>query len=164
MHAGAAGDRPTGVVEGAAGHGTAAGAGADTPLADRAHGPAAPLSAEGRALHERFVAAIDEDLDLPGAIAIVREILRAPLSDDEKRWLVLDTDLVLGLDLDRAWEVPAGVDVPAEIQARVEERDAARAAHDYARSDSLRDDLAALGWDVVDGTDGSTVRRREAVR
>ena len=70
-------------------------------LDDRAHAPAAPLSAAGRALHERFVAALDDDLDLPTALAVVRETLRADLPADERRWLVLDADVVLGLDLDQ---------------------------------------------------------------
>ena len=74
-------------------------------------GPAAdvPLSAAGRALHERFVAAIDDDLDMPAALVVVREVLRADLPADERRWLVLDADQVLGLDLDRVWdELAAG--------------------------------------------------------
>jgi cysteinyl-tRNA synthetase len=167
LRSGAAGDRPDGVVDGASGHGDSSAA--ETGWADRAHEPAAPLSTTGRTLHERFVGAIDDDLDMPGALAIVREILRAPIADDEKRWLMLDVDVVLGLDLDRTWEATTAEDVPAEdlpaeVQARVEERETARAARDYARSDALRDDLAELGWDVVDGADGSTVRRREAVR
>ena len=36
--------------------------------------------------------------------AVVRETLRADLPADERRWLVLDADLVLGLDLDRVWD------------------------------------------------------------
>ncbi len=68
-------------------------------MTDRAAAPAAPLSAAGRALHDRFVAAIDDDLDMPVALALLREILRAPIADDERRWLILDADLVLGLDL-----------------------------------------------------------------
>src|SRR5690606_29495226 len=71
---------------------------------DRAHGTVPPLSAAGRALHERFVAALDDDLDLPTALAVVRETVRAALPADERRWLVLDADFVLGLDLDRVWE------------------------------------------------------------
>ena len=75
-----------------------------------------PLSAAGRALHDRFVAALDDDLDLPAALVCVREILRADLPADERRWLVLDADAVLGLDLHRVWDeatrsrrdVPAG--------------------------------------------------------
>ena len=68
---------------------------------DRATSPDVPLTAEGRALHDRFVAAIDDDLDMPVALALLREILRVPISDDERRWLILDADRLLGLDLDR---------------------------------------------------------------
>ena len=127
---------------------------------DRAHAPAAPLSADGRALHDRFVAALDDDLDLPTALATVREILRADLPADERRWLVLDADAVLGLDLHRVWDAPAGGDeVPADVLALVEARSAARGARDFAQADALRGQLEAQGWEVVDGPDGSTVRR-----
>ena len=59
-----------------------------TRITDRAHAPVAPLSPEGRTLHDRFVAALDDDLDLPAALVTVREILRADLPEDERRWLV----------------------------------------------------------------------------
>jgi cysteinyl-tRNA synthetase len=156
LRAGAAGDRPEGVARGAAGHGATH---ADAfELTDRASKPRVPLGAEGRALHDRFVAAIDDDLDLPVALALMREVLRAPISVDERRWLVLDADLVLGLDLDRVWAGSAAV-VPADVLALVAARDAARAARDWPRADALRGELAALGWDVVDAPGGSTVRR-----
>jgi cysteinyl-tRNA synthetase len=139
------------------------GDGSGYDLADRAHEPAAPLSPAGRDLHDRFVAALDDDLDLPGALACVREMLRADLTPNERRWLVLDTDAVLGLDLHRASESPseaAASDVPADVVALVADRDAARAARDYARADELRGRLADLGWDLIDTPSGSTVRRR----
>ena len=44
-------------------------------------------------------------------------------------------------------------DVPAEAAALLAARQAARAAKDYARADALRDELAGIGWDVVDGRD-----------
>ena len=92
---------------------------------------------------------------MPVALALLREILRAPIADDERRWLILDADLVLGLDLDRVWaDAPrraAGrTRSPAEVAALVEARDAARAARDWARADALRAELEALGWDVID--------------
>jgi cysteinyl-tRNA synthetase len=164
LHAGPAGDRPQGVAEGVAGHGVGRsdhGRGSPT---DRARAITAPLSPGGWALHERFVAAIDDDLDLPGAVAVTRETLRAPLADDERRWLVLDFDAVLGLDLDLVWAAEQREGIPAAIQARLDERSTARAARDYARSDALRDELGELGWDVVDSPDGSSVRARESVR
>ena len=103
---------------------------------------------------------IDDDLDLPTALAVVREILRADLPADERRWLVLDADVVLGLDLDLAWDGRRGTAaataeatgaVPADIAALVDDarRRACRPAT-MRRADALRDDLRALGWDVTD--------------
>ncbi len=161
--AGAAGDRPVGVATGVAGFG----GGSDDVVADRAHSVAAPLSPRGATLHERFVAAIDDDLDLPAALVCVREMLRSDLPADERRWLVLDADAVLGLDLHLVWEAAdaagkAGdaAPVPARIAALVAERSSARAARDFGRADALRSEIAGLGWEVVDGPEGSTVRQR----
>jgi cysteinyl-tRNA synthetase len=51
-------------------------------------------------------------------------------------------------------------DEAAEIDALVAERVAARAAKDYAKSDRIRDDLAARGVEVMDSANGSTWRRK----
>ena len=150
--AGAAGDRPEGIRERPEDRGP-----------DRAHdaGLGAPLSTAGQALHDRFVAALDDDLDLPTALATVRETLRADLPADERRWLVLDADAVLGLDLHRVWApAPHDAAVPADVAALVATRDVARAGRDFAVADAARDQLASMGWEVVDAPDGSTVRRR----
>jgi cysteinyl-tRNA synthetase len=157
LRAGAAGDRPGGEAMGPAGFG-----GAEYLVRDRAHDPAAPLSSDGRAYHDRLVAALDDDLDLPTALAVVREILRSSSSSDERRWLVLDADAVLGLDLHAVWDdqAPALERPPEAVAALVAQRDAARASRDYAKADALRDELTGLGWDVVDGPAGSSVRRR----
>jgi cysteinyl-tRNA synthetase len=154
--AGSAGDRPAGVARGPAGHGDGAG----FVLSDRAGLPTAPLSDAGRAFHDRFVAAIDDDLDTPTALALVREILRSSVSSDERRWLILDADQVLGLDLHRVWDESPIERVPGAIIGLASERDSARARRDFARSDAIRDELADLGWEVVDGPAGSSVRRR----
>ena len=65
-------------------------------MTDRAGDPKPPLSATGRDFHARFVAAIDDDLDMPRALALLRKILGSDLAADEKRWLILDADAVLG--------------------------------------------------------------------
>ena len=159
LRGGVAPARPIGTATGIAGHGSP-----DVEvraLGDRAHAPIAPLSAAGRALHDRFVGSIDDDLDLPTGLAIVREAVAAPdLSPDERRWLVLDADLVLGLDLDRAWTGTAEAAVPADVSRRVDARAAARAAGEYARADAIRTELSNDGWDITDGPDGPTVRAR----
>jgi cysteinyl-tRNA synthetase len=164
--AGAAGDRPEGIADGPAGHG----GGRGYELRDRAAVPGAPLSPAGRDFHDRFVAAIDDDLDTPATLALLREILRSDLPADERRWLVLDADAVLGLDLhrvcdaDRAHRADATDGVkeppPTAAIALFADRSAARAARDYARADRLRDDLGRLGWDVLDEPTGSRLERK----
>ena len=47
--------------------------------------------------------------------------------------------------------------VPSEVAALAERRTQARAAKDFAESDRLRDELAAAGWLVRDGPDGSVL-------
>jgi cysteinyl-tRNA synthetase len=141
------------------------------PIADRAHAPGAPLSDAAGALHRRFVDALDRDLDMPAALATVRETLRVPLADDERRWLVLDADAVLGLDLHATWDVgrephaaAAGrgsvrsdpSSLPGGAAALLDQRATARAAGDFARSDRLRDELSALGIEVMDRPGGLT--------
>jgi cysteinyl-tRNA synthetase len=105
------------------------------------------------------VAAIDDDLDLPTALAVVRESLRADIPADERRWLALDADLVLGLDLDLVWSGTED-DLPAGAQSLLAQRDEARRSRDWARADALRDELAGLGVELTDGPDGTSARRR----
>ncbi|MFN2419519.1 MAG: hypothetical protein ABR593_11470 [Candidatus Limnocylindria bacterium] len=47
---------------------------------------------------------------------------------------------------------------PPDIQSLVAERSEARNARDWARADALRDEIAALGWEVQDGPARSTAR------
>ena len=157
-------DRPEGLVEGPLGHGSTDRASAPES-SDRAHSPAPPLSDAGRALHDRFVAAIDDDLDLPAALAVVREIARSPLPEDERRWLILDADFVLGLDLDLVAvhsddRSASEEELSPEMAALIAQRTEARQSRDFARADALRDELRARGIEVVDEADGGTSWRR----
>ncbi|MEO6205890.1 MAG: glycosyltransferase [Mycobacteriales bacterium] len=49
---------------------------------------------------------------------------------------------------------------PADVVSLAERRAEARAAKDFAESDRLRDEIAALGWTVRDGADGWTLAER----
>jgi cysteinyl-tRNA synthetase len=153
-----AGDRPTGAAAHAAGHGSESKAA--FPIVDRASGTAAPLSALGRQLQERFVAALDDDLDLPRALATVRDVLRSRLPSDEKRWLTLDADLVLGLDLHRAWDEREEDQLPTGAAELLAQRAAARTTGDYARADELRTELLSLGIEPIDRAGGPTDWKR----
>jgi len=117
------------------------------------------LGDAARGFDERFRAEIAEDLHLPGAVAIVNELDRsAEVPPAEKVALLVSWDEVLGLDVEResreTWEPTE------EMLAKVRERDDARSAKDYAASDRLRDELAAMGLEVMDTAEGTKVRPR----
>jgi cysteinyl-tRNA synthetase len=54
---------------------------------------------------------------------------------------------------------PKEVEVPAEIVALVEARQAARKAKDFKRADALRDELKAKGWVIEDTPKGARAKR-----
>ena len=100
---------------------------------------------------ERFRAAIADDLDLPGAMALVSELVRSHLAPRTKASLLLDWDRVLGLDLGRSSEGAVLPDGAAEL---LTSRERARAVKDFAESDRLRDALAVMGVRVTDTPEG----------
>jgi cysteinyl-tRNA synthetase len=57
---------------------------------------------------------------------------------------------------------PEATAIPPEVAALLEERNAARAAKDWARSDTLRDELLKHGWVVKDTKDGTKLTRTGA--
>ena len=129
---------------------------------DRADDPDLPiLLSEGR---EAFGAALDDDLAISPALAVLFDLVRdlnrriddRLLSNgDAQRALELlrDLDQVLGVlpDADDALD--------AETMALLDARTAAREARDWAESDRLRDELAARGVAVEDTRDGQRWRR-----
>jgi len=121
----------------------------------------APASAElgeaAKAFDARFREAVAADLDLPSAVVIVIELDGAPdVPPGEKFSLLASWDRVLGLDLQRDFR--SNWEPDEAIKARMEQRDAARAAKDYAASDRMREELSAMGLEVKDTPEGTRVR------
>ncbi|CAN5323008.1 cysteine--tRNA ligase [soil metagenome] len=116
-----------------------------------AKGDAAPYLA-------RLDEAVSDDLGTPRALPVLDELLADKKLSPATRLAALGAFVdVLGLPLltlSRAdlRVMPAGATIiPAEIEVRLTERKAARVAKDFARSDALRDELAAAGVEVMDG-------------
>ncbi len=124
-----------------------------------AGGPLDPVrSASAR---ERFRDALRDDLNAPRALAVAFEVLRSEELSPAERWALLrEFDRVLGLDLTHAQPAAAGSESDPEIDALVAEREAARAARNFARADALRAELAARGIALEDTATGPRWRRR----
>lgn len=118
--------------------------------------PAAAPSEQGLAFQRRFVGAINDDLNVPEALALAHELLKSDVGDAEKLSLLIDWDRVFGFRLKqvRAEEIV----VPDDVQSLVDEREAARKAKDFEKSDRLRDELSQRGWSVSDTPEGPVVK------
>jgi len=115
-------------------------------------------ASEADALRARFREAIGDDLNAPRALAVVWEAVRSDsLGAREKYALLCEWDAVLALGLAEARVAPAESD--AELDALVAERDAARAAKNWKRSDEIRNLLKARGILIEDSPQGSRWRR-----
>ena len=101
--------------------------------------------------------AINDDLNMPRAMAVVQEMLKSTIADSEKYATVLDYDRVLGFNLDQLDKAQA---LPQEVQKLAEARKKAREAKDFATSDRLRDEIEALGYMVQDVKDGMKVIKK----
>jgi cysteinyl-tRNA synthetase len=112
-----------------------------------------------------FHARMEDDLDTPGALAGIYELVTAANSaadagdEDGARRLARTSALLcaaLGVGL-RGESGDAQIDEAAA--GLVAERDEARRARDFARADALRDELVAMGWTVEDTAEGTAIRR-----
>jgi cysteinyl-tRNA synthetase len=116
-----------------------------------------------------FEAALDDDLNISAALASVFDLVREANRRLAKRSIsTADARRVASLlrDLDQVLAIlPSTADdaLEADLQALLDARLAARAARDWAASDRLRDELAALGIALEDTRDGQRWRRLERV-
>jgi cysteinyl-tRNA synthetase len=111
----------------------------------------------------RFTAAMDDDLDTPGALAGIFDIVTranaaADAGDPETSAALAHTVAVLAGALGLGLRSATGPIDPDSVRLAAE-RDVARAGRDWARADALRDDLVARGWTVEDGPSGTVLRR-----
>ena len=122
---------------------------------------------------KKFAERINDDLDTPGALAVVWEMTKdATLSGADLLATLLDFDRVLGLGLAEpdeaartlpAKESPEAIAIeslPPDIRVLVEEREAARAELHFDRADELRRGIADLGYRLQDIPGGVEVFRK----
>ncbi len=108
---------------------------------------------------DRFADEINDDLNLPRALALAWEVLRGDLAPPVRRATLARFDEVFGLGL-AAW-TPKAVEVPPDVKAIADARNAARKAKQWAEADRLRAELHAAGWEMEDRADGYSLKRRQ---
>lgn len=119
----------------------------------RLDGHAAPDAASADA----FAAAMDDDLNVSKALAIVNEAAKDANKDADAgaaAFVRAALEGVFGIDLSAKAE-----EAPDDVRSLADERAAARAAKDFAASDRLRDAIAAKGWIVEDTKDGQKLKK-----
>ena len=117
---------------------------------------------------QAFADAVNDDLNLPEAFAALFALVRESNSALHQNTMTPQTaadtlavfnamDSVFGvIQFGRASQ---GDSLPAQIEALVKARAEARANKDWQGSDRLRDELAALGWEVRDSKEGQKIKK-----
>jgi cysteinyl-tRNA synthetase len=140
---------------------------------ERASSPLVEQARQGRVetkdFPEAFVAAMDDDLGTPAAVAVIHDHVREGnriLAEDGDAGEIADAVramlAVLGLDpADPAWATTGGADeeklrgaIDVLIAAMLEDRATARADKDWARADAIRDRIKAAGIEIEDTPSG----------
>lgn len=108
----------------------------------------------------RFIDAVNDDLNMPLAMGIVWEVIRNEKKSKDFADLLLEFDKILGLDIENSkkyLEEQKTIELPEEITALLEERKTARENKNWAESDRIRDLLAQKGYIVKDTKDGQVI-------
>ncbi|WP_339826671.1 cysteine--tRNA ligase [uncultured Parasphingorhabdus sp.] len=109
-------------------------------------------------LRDKFDAALSEDLNSSKGLPLLEELLGLKkLPADQRLPLLSEMDSVLGLELDSLKRDqlrvrPADVKIDeSSIEAKLDQRQAAKAEKDFATADAIRDELTTQGVELMDG-------------
>lgn len=116
---------------------------------------------------DRFDDYLANDLDTPGAIAVLWDMINDKTLDNKVKCgtlMSMDEVLDIGLSDDpfegmRSLGVIAVEDLPDEIQQLIDEREAARIARNWEMADAIRDKLKLEGYELEDTPQGPKVTK-----
>ncbi len=110
-------------------------------------------------LLEKFREQINDDLNMPRALAVTWELVRSDLPAGVKKATLLEFDRVLGFDLAN-WR-PREEVIPADVLGLLEKRQQARADKRWADADHYRNQIVERGYEVMDTPEGPKVRLKK---
>ena len=96
--------------------------------------------------YKRFTEAVEDDLNMPSALAVVWEFVKSDVSDEIKKGLLKKFDGVLGLELGGYKEK----ELSPDVKDLLGKREKYRAEKNWIEADKIRDQLTALGYEVKD--------------
>jgi len=110
------------------------------------------------AYSQRFLEAINDDLNMPSALAVMWDLLRDEnLSAKSKLELLHDFDKVFGLSFDKIQKGSEDL-IPPEVMELVTKRTEAKKAKDFKLADELRNKVKEMGYEIVDKKEGAEVK------
>ena len=108
--------------------------------------------------HNKFAEAVGNDVNTAMGLTLLYDVLKEDLNGATKRAIIDDYDYVLGLDLLKVKEDNKASDEDPElvayIEAKIEERKAAKKEKDFAKADAIRDELLSKGIVLKDTREG----------
>ncbi|MBQ6437946.1 cysteine--tRNA ligase [bacterium] len=116
---------------------------------------------------QKFLTLVNDDLNVPAALATISEILKANLGPRGRYDLLIDLDEILGLDLraqverkrrQLSQEIKRD-DLEAQVADWLSQRESARADKDWARADFLRTKIEEAGYRIIDTLEGAKVQK-----
>ena len=107
---------------------------------------------------DRFLEAINDDLNMPVAMSVVWDVVKNPNKSKKLQELLLKFDEVLGLNL-KECQREEKQELPVEIQELVNARNEARLNKNWNESDRIRDILIEKGYTVKDSKQGTIVEK-----
>lgn len=119
-------------------------------------------NSETKDFEKRFLDAINDDLNMSQALAVVWELTKSFLPDSVKRQMLLKFDEVLGLNLKNAQLIHdknEPFEIPEEIEKLAKQRDELRRNREYKAADVIREKVARLGYDIDDTEDGTKIKK-----
>lgn len=107
--------------------------------------------------YDSFLGFVNDDLNLPRALAVTWELVKSDIEDGCKKATLLAFDQVFGLDIAK-WE-PAVLEIPEHISKLADERQTARKDKNWQLADEIRDELLSRGYEVEDTRDGPRINK-----
>lgn len=108
---------------------------------------------------DRFLNAINDDLNMPLAMSVVWDVVKNTSKSKELAKLLKDFDKVLGIKIDEKITKQIA-EIPEEVLKLVEKRRIARKEKNWQLSDELRNKINDLGYNVKDGKDSMELEKK----